>query len=232
MKLAALSVGTRRPAETFGDLHPELDVWRITDGRFSFADVINWALDYTGPAEAMISTWSIGAAETLLIHQLLVDGRIAGLRLLCDHAFRSIRRGQSGRDSIDVVRYVLDYDQFRTVNNHAKAAVLTGERASVGWITSANLNQNPRAESWGLTAYPPRVEGLSQALETMWNLGTPGYDYIAAVERRAGDLSQLEGEMSTASLRLVRDSQDAERVTRKPIDRKALARLHRPTRRA
>jgi len=172
-ELAKLSVGNRRPAEVFGDLHPDLDVWRISDGRFSFSDVAVWALDYTGAADAVISTWSIGSAETLLIKQLLYDGRIRRLRLLCDHAFRTIKRGQHGLDSVEVVRHLFEPDQFRTLNNHAKGAVLAGDERAVAWITSANLNQNPRAEIWALSAYRPRVDGVAAALEHMWSVGVP-----------------------------------------------------------
>lgn len=212
---AALRMGYRRVPSAFGDLDEHFDAWFVSDGRFSFADVMLWALDFTGPADALISTWTIGPADARAILTMLADGRLEDVRFLIDHSF-----APRIADFAGTLEDEFGPDRFRSLDNHAKGAALKGRDHDAAFLTSANLNQNPRAEVWAITGQPDRARGWREAMEQLWSAASPG------TGRTTGAGIELERIAKTKSLPLAehlrRASDDARAVVRKPVHRNAL----------
>lgn len=133
-------------AETIKGFDHGMDVAGLTFGQFSLIDLVQAALDITGPADVAISTWSAGLYDVDAAANFVADGRIRSIRFVMDSATQ--KRGQASAVQIGEL---FGEQTIRTTRSHAKFAILTNAEWSVVITSSMNLNLNPRVEQFEMT---------------------------------------------------------------------------------
>jgi hypothetical protein len=121
-------------------------LWGVTNGQFSLIDMIEHVLDQVGPADVVVSTWTMGIYDRETSERFCHDGRIKRIRWLLDPSFFSRRPELSGQ----LVK-AFGVDSFRAANTHAKFVVIRGVGKVVTIASSMNLNPNNRIEHFVLT---------------------------------------------------------------------------------
>lgn len=122
-----------------------MDVVGLTFGQFSLLDLIDAALEITGPADVAISTWSAGFYDVEAAERFRDSGRIRSMRFVMDS---SAKRGQASVTDVD---RVFGRGTVRATRVHAKFALVTNDEWSVVITSSMNLNLNPRCEQFEMT---------------------------------------------------------------------------------
>lgn len=122
-----------------------MDVVGLTFGQFSLLDLIDAALELTGPADVAISTWSAGFYDVGAAVRFRDSGRIRSIRFVMDS---SAKRGQA---SVGDVGEIFGRECVRATRSHTKFATITNEEWSVVITSSMNLNLNPRCEQFEMT---------------------------------------------------------------------------------
>ena len=132
----------RDPIDGFGH---SMDVVGLTFGQFSLLDLIEAALELTGPADVTISTWSAGFYDVEAAERFRDSGLLRSVRFVMDS---SAKRGQA---SVGDVAGIFGADAVRATRSHAKFVLVTNADWSVVITTSMNLNLNPRLEQFEMT---------------------------------------------------------------------------------
>ena len=129
----------------FSGLKKDRNLHGITDGTWSFIDGIFAVLDKTGTSEVTISTWTAANADIKHAEMLLKTKMISSLRFLVDRSFES-------RQYKYYQALVKTFGQNSVCfwDSHAKFALIQNGAFDVLYLTSANLNKNPRIENYSL----------------------------------------------------------------------------------
>ena len=117
----------------------EVDI--ATGGQFSIIDAVEAVLEFTGPADVTLATWTAAEFDLTQIQGQLTSGRIRSLRLIIDRSFVSRQP-----KFVDVIHERFGRDSVRSTTTHAKFVIIRNESWSVVIRTSMNLNFNPRLE--------------------------------------------------------------------------------------
>ena len=128
-------------AEAVGTLRHDYELHIYTRGQFSMIDVIRAILEQTGPAAAVISTWTAAPSDIAEAHAFARDGLMTSTRWLFDTSFYRREPATCGQ-----LRNLFGLDNVRVTKNHAKFMVFTNADWNVVSLTSMNLNMNPRME--------------------------------------------------------------------------------------
>jgi hypothetical protein len=139
------------------------EVYGLTKGQFSLADMIEAILEKTGPASLGVSTWTAANASIQSMMELLQSGRITGCRWLVDQTFVRRCPGLVGE-----IRRKFGADAIRVTKTHAKFVTITNDEWKVALRSSMNLNQNPRLESFEVGHDPQLCAFLEQVLDDVW----------------------------------------------------------------
>ncbi len=132
--------------DTIAGFGHDVDIAGLTYGQFSLIDLIQAALEYTGPADVTISTWSAGFYDVDAAKRFRDDGHLRSVRFIMDAA--SMKRGQA---SVHDVADLFGPESVRTTRTHAKFALIHNDEWSVVITSSMNLNLNPRCEQFEIT---------------------------------------------------------------------------------
>jgi hypothetical protein len=152
-------------AEAVADLERDgMELFGLTRGQFSLADLLVATLDKTGPAALSISTWTAAATDIQRMMELLEGGQISSCRWLVDQTF--VRRVPALAAQI---RKLFGDDAIRVTKTHAKFATIVNNEWQVAIRSSMNLNQNPRLESFQVGHDPELCDFLSAALDDIWS---------------------------------------------------------------
>lgn len=139
------------------------ELFGLTRGQFSLADLIEAILQKTGPASLAISTWTAAHADVERMMALLESGAITGCRFLVDQTF--VRRVPALAAQI---RKLFGDDAIRVTKTHAKFATIVNNKWQVALRSSMNLNQNPRLESFQVGHDPELCNFLAAAMDDIW----------------------------------------------------------------
>lgn len=140
-----------------------MELFGLTRGQFSLADLLVAILDKTGPASLSISTWTAAAADIQRMMELLESGKISSCRWLVDQTF--VRRVPALAAQI---RKLFGDDAIRVTKTHAKFCTVVNDGWQVAIRSSMNLNQNPRLESFQVGHDPELCNFLTAALDDVW----------------------------------------------------------------
>lgn len=117
----------------------------LTKCQFSLIDLLVAILGYTGPADVLLSTWTVGIRDAENVDVLVTRGHIRSLRLLTDRSFPT-RQPQYVKRIIEVFG-----DQSICVTRtHAKFMTIRNEKWNVCVRSSMNLNRNLRFEHFDI----------------------------------------------------------------------------------
>ena len=139
------------------------ELYGLTKGQFSLADLLAAILEKTGPAEVGISTWTAANSSIGEMLALLQSGKITRCRWLVDQTF--IRRAPA---LVAEIRRKFGDDAIRVTKTHAKFAVVRNEDWQIALRSSMNLNQNPRLESFEVGHDPQLCGFLTGVLDQIW----------------------------------------------------------------
>lgn len=142
---------TANARDTIAGFGHDMDVVGLTFGQFSLLDLIDAALEITGPADVAISTWSAGFYDIEAAERFRDSGRIRKIRFVMDS---SAKRGQASVTDVDKV---FGEGTVRATRSHAKFATITNDDWNVVITSSMNLNLNPRCEQFEMTDCPERA---------------------------------------------------------------------------
>lgn len=130
--------------EAFPTLRPGMSEFVLSNGYFSFADLIEYLLETTGPAWLDVATWVASGEALGQIEHLISSRQIHRARFLIDPiATRAARKDRKILETINKIG-----GDVRLLKNHCKFAVLYNHNWNFIVETSANLNKNLRVESW------------------------------------------------------------------------------------
>lgn len=131
-------------------LAPEALVHYRTDGRWHRHQLIRECLDYTGPADLYLSTWSMSENPVRSIYMLRKKGLIRRAELVI-----SERLNERTPEVMQLAQHVFDVIAMKKL--HSKVTVLIGDRASLCVVGSDNLTRNPKDESGVIDCHPEAV---------------------------------------------------------------------------
>lgn len=129
-----------------GVLQPGYRLDCITGGQFSLIDLLRAILEQTGPADVLVSAWTVGIRDAEVAGWLLHhDGLIRSLRFLVADRFPATEPAYCGR-MVDI----FGPEVFTLGHVHARFLVVTNEKWSICVRSSMNLNTNPHIEQFTL----------------------------------------------------------------------------------
>jgi len=108
-------------------------------------DLIRAVLAQTGPADLVLSTWTMGIRDLENARWLIDNGDLRSFRLLTDRSFVTRQASYCQR-----LVALFGTDCIRASNTHAKFSTLRNEAWSVCIRGSMNLNRNARWENFDL----------------------------------------------------------------------------------
>lgn len=133
----------RQSLEGFGK---GMDCVGLTYGQFSLIDLVQAALEITGPADVTISTWSSGFYDLQAAENFRDCGMIRSIRFVMDSG--RAKRGQAG---VHEIGEIFGEDSYVQIRSHAKFVLIRNEEWDVCITSSMNLNKNIRVEQFEIT---------------------------------------------------------------------------------
>ena len=133
-------------AVCIGTLKPGVRLEGLTAGQFSLIDLLRAILDQTGPADVLISAWTVGIRDGEVAGWLLNHGKkIRSLRFLVHDRFPATEPAYCGR-----LVEVFGPEVFTLAKIHAKVLVVQNEKWNIVVRSSMNLNRNDQWEQFSL----------------------------------------------------------------------------------
>jgi hypothetical protein len=140
-----------------------MEIFGLTRGQFSLADMIEAIVQKTGPVEMVISTWTAATTDASQMQALLKSGLILDCKWLVDISL--VRRKP---ELASQVREQFGPDAIRVMQTHAKFVLLRNAEWQVVIRSSMNLNQNPRLESFQVGHDPEMAAWLQRVVDDVW----------------------------------------------------------------
>ena len=107
-------------------------------GNFNMVRLIFWILEQTGPAEIILSTYSISPKMLQAIMNRREKGIIRDIRFIIDNRVRSL-------SPKPFALLVSNFD-YRCISIHAKVACIWNENWNISIVSSQNATDNPKWE--------------------------------------------------------------------------------------
>jgi len=123
-----------------GELPENGSVFFMTKGAWNNIRLIEYLLQYSGPAEVFLSTWSISEEAIRNLVSWKGSGLITGLTVVLDEGVRN-RKPEICQQAIAA------FPQLKFAKCHAKVAVIMGAQRVFTLMGSANFTRNPRRET-------------------------------------------------------------------------------------
>ena len=152
-----------KASEVIGPIEKGVEITGITNGQFSLIDILAHVLAEIGPADVLISTWTMGIYDVDEAETFCKNGAIRSIRWIVDPSMFGRRPEIAGK-----LVQAFGEESFRAVNNHAKFATLVGDRYSVSVRSSMNLNPNKRLENFDITESPKLAEFYNTLAEDIF----------------------------------------------------------------
>ena len=141
----------------------DMDIIGLTYGQFSLLDLIDAALDITGPADIAISTWSAGFYDVEAAERFRDSGRLRAIRFVMDS---SAKRGQA---TVGDIGEMFGPENIRATRTHAKFVLITNTDWNITITSSMNLNLNPRCEQFEMTDDADRCGMFLDFVDELFN---------------------------------------------------------------
>lgn len=111
-----------------------------TRGAFDLVQLVLYVLAQTGPADVVISSYSISEQTLKTLHRMVEGGDITSIRFLIDNRVRSI--------SPRPFSYLAESFEgcYRCLALHAKVALISNEDWKITIVGSQNATHNPKLE--------------------------------------------------------------------------------------
>lgn len=123
----------------------ETRVTGLTNGAFSLIGLIKAALEKTGKANVIVSTWSSGVYDAHEIKSLMDSDKIGVFNMILDRSFKTRQQGYTAT-MLDLFKP----ENIRTTDTHSKFVLIWNEEWTVCIRSSMNLNENKRCENFDI----------------------------------------------------------------------------------
>ena len=159
----------RSPRAMGEQLRDGVNIHGITDGTWSFFDAVMVMADAVGPSDVVVSSWTIGTVDLSKHERYLRYGNFRTLRLLVDYSFEARQPKYCA-----TMRRMFGDESIRIWNSHAKFVIMTGGKFDILYLTSANMNQNPRIESYSVFCDSDLAHEYLAMVDEFFELQQPG----------------------------------------------------------
>lgn len=151
---------TSRCASVVGEILKGHTHHIVSSGEWSAHDVIEHAVQQTGPAHLSFATWGISEAGVRTIVRLRDSGSLLSIRGVGDlrGMVHTPEANQLAKEQCDA---------FSMCSCHAKVYVLRNEQWGITIVSSANLTNNPRVEASVLTESPDVADWYRTLIEDL-----------------------------------------------------------------
>lgn len=152
--------------DAIGDLATGCEIFILTFGTFSSSDAMCALLDQTGPADMVISSWTISDEYIARIHS---HDNARSIRCIVDDTMPSRMEHYWA-----ALNHLLGPENIRTCHSHAKWYTITNERWNLAVRTSANLNFNYRLEHLEISDDPKLCGFFLAVADDLFATQAPG----------------------------------------------------------
>lgn len=132
------SAETSLMTKHLGAIVPGQDKHFWSFGNFNMMRLIFWVLDQIGPADIIMSTYSISPKTITGVLNRREKGTIRNIRFLVDNRVRSL-----SPKPFDMLVASFDY---RCISIHAKVACVWNDNWNITIVSSQNATDNPKME--------------------------------------------------------------------------------------
>jgi len=116
----------------------------VSMGEWSADNVIAWSISQINePVDLVFASWSISPEPARRLGALHKNGLIKSIKAVFD--LRAVIRKP---EAIKTLKAAYGSKSIKIFNNHAKCYVVTGQSLEIAIVTSANLTNNPRVETY------------------------------------------------------------------------------------
>jgi len=109
-----------------------------TSGRWSMHDLLIYILKQTGPADVLVTTWSISETAIRDIFVKYKDGLIRSIKFLIDPRIK-VRNPKP-------LQLLAANFPYKFIACHAKVTTIENDEWQISIVSSANMTNNPRFE--------------------------------------------------------------------------------------
>lgn len=157
------------------DLHQSFGRYRKEDvlflsNRFTMHQVLDYLVHESFPCEIKICSFSIGDQAARSLQRLKQDGSVEKMTVLLDRSCKANKRHH--------LMYLASFtDGIYLSANHSKIVLIRSPKSLITLVSSANLTDNPRWESFMLTSNPSAYHQLSKDFTSITNTAER-YEYV------------------------------------------------------
>lgn len=140
-------VGTRGTdlQQLVGDLVENEHVHLVSEGAWSFHEIVAFAARHTGPAHLLFTTWTITEGPMRVLARLKEKGDLLSVNAILDSRVESHSKGYQ------LARNVMP--ALKLMHIHGKCAVLTNDAFGVCIHSTANMTRNRRTEFYAISTH-------------------------------------------------------------------------------
>ena len=150
-------------SRSIGELKKGCEIFGFTKGQFSKIDIIEHCLEYTGPADVFICTWSASSGDIRRASSFLRSSKIKSLKFLVDFSFKS-RKPAFLKELVET----FGIDAVRMSVIHAKCVLIRNKEWNLVIRTSMNLNYNPRFENFEISEDNKFANFIENIVNEIW----------------------------------------------------------------
>jgi len=151
-------------AEAIAGFGKDLEIYGFTKGQFSIIDLLRAVLEYTGPAEVVISTWTAANTDISTVLDFCETEKITRCRWLVDDSLQRRYPELAHR-----IRETFGADSIRVAKTHAKFYLVSNADWKIVIHTSMNINFNARFENFSLANDPDLYDFHADIIAEIWD---------------------------------------------------------------
>lgn len=133
--------------EAIGTISPGFRLEVVNRGNFGRIDIVQALLTQTGPADVLLSTWSIGIRDGANLAQMQSDGLIRSMSLVVNLANKTVEPHKTYWERM--VGWFGESNVY-PCQVHSKFTVIRNENWNIVIRSSANLTENIRLEQFSI----------------------------------------------------------------------------------
>lgn len=147
-------------ANDFGKLQPGLFYHYLNNGQWSLHELLEYILDYTGPANVKVTSYGISETAIRSFVNMIDAGKIRSLDLVFDISTK--------RNKFALLMFATNVaSRVFITSNHAKLISVSNENHTIAVNASANLTVNRRNESGCLITCPEIASDFRNAIQQL-----------------------------------------------------------------
>jgi len=175
-KAALDAAGFGKDREAFG----------FNKGQFSFIDLIEAAIAYTGPADVVVATWTAADADLRRVASQMEHQRVRSITWIVDYSFETRQPAFCA-----TLRELFGDACIRTTASHAKFALISAGEWKIVVQTSMNLNQNKRIENFWIGDDPDLFAAYSDLVAEIFKVQANGEQFGHKPAKRRAEMSSM-----------------------------------------